>query len=184
MLLGHEACCMGNESSNSSEPEIVEEDSEEEINEMLPEGVHYDSSTGTLNIKGNEFDVDKKLTIIKSRAKDKGPATVALTMGGVTAGLLISGPFLGVGAATSAGLIGALYDKGYIEFTEEGRIELNIHDDSEVEEFDPFEKYDSHWYEPESDEYEYAVRLPNEDLRYFKTQNGAAERIIKEYHSD
>ena len=107
-------------------------------------------------------------------------------MSGVTLGLLISGPFAGVAGATAAGLIGAMYDRGYLEFTDDG-IRLTIGeepeyvDPDEVEVTDPFEEYDDRWYKPDSDKYVRTVILPDGDKRYYKTTEGAANRLIKEY---
>lgn len=44
-----------------------------------------------------------------------------------------------------------------------------------------FQKHSEHWYEPDSKQHEYAVRLPNGERKYYKTQDGAAKRLRSEY---
>lgn len=45
-----------------------------------------------------------------------------------------------------------------------------------------FDRYDEHWYRPDGQKYEFAVRLPgHDDTKYYKTQDGAADRLRKEY---
>lgn len=45
-----------------------------------------------------------------------------------------------------------------------------------------FERHHEHWYRPDSKENDFAVRLPqNEGTKYYKTQDGAASRLRKEY---
>jgi polyphosphate kinase len=45
----------------------------------------------------------------------------------------------------------------------------------------PLERYDDHWYAPASDIYEYAVRTPDGDRRYLKTETGAVELLERLY---
>ena len=45
-----------------------------------------------------------------------------------------------------------------------------------------FKRYSDKWYTPDSDKgYEYAVRLKDGDVKYYKTADGAAGRLSKEY---
>jgi polyphosphate kinase len=45
-----------------------------------------------------------------------------------------------------------------------------------------FDRHDDHWYRPDSDKYEFAVRLSgHEDRKYYKTQDNAAKRLRKEH---
>ena len=45
-----------------------------------------------------------------------------------------------------------------------------------------FQANSEHWYRPDSNKYQFAVRLPeNGDTRYYKTAKKAAERLNKEY---
>jgi polyphosphate kinase len=41
--------------------------------------------------------------------------------------------------------------------------------------------YSEHWYVPDSDQYAYAVRTPEDDRRYFKTREGAAQLLERLY---
>lgn len=45
------------------------------------------------------------------------------------------------------------------------------------------DRHSEHWYRPDSDEgYKFAVRVPGRDSnKYYKTQEGAEERLRKEY---
>lgn len=178
---------------NDIEPEeeadiVVDDDytSVEKINNRLPKGVYYDEGDQQLVVHGELYDVRHLVDEIRSRAKDKGPATYLLTMGGLTLGLYVVGPFTGVAAASAAGIIGALYDRGYIEFRD-GRLRLNTEDGGEVIDLedakvaDPFEVHEDKWYEPDSDKYVITVELPDGDRRYYKTKDGAANRLIEEY---
>lgn len=45
----------------------------------------------------------------------------------------------------------------------------------------PFDDHPEKWYRPDSNDYEYVVRLPGGDRNYYKTERGAAERLEKEY---
>ena len=172
------------------EPDIVVEEeysSVEQLNQRLPEGVYFDQENQYLVVHGEKYEIRKLVSKMKSRAKEKGPATYGLTIGGVTLGLLIAGPIGGAAMATVASIIGALYDKGYIEFTEEG-LKLNIGEgsgyiqpDEEAKLDDPMEVHADKWYEPDSDTYVVAIELPDGDRRYYKTEEGAANRLIHEY---
>ena len=173
------------------EPDIVVDEKEvsiDQVNENLPDGVYIDEDGQKVVAGEEEYDLIELVTQIKSAAKKRGPATYALTIGGVTLGLLISGPFGGVAIATVAGLIGALYDKGYIDF-DDGKIRLTIGDEAEYidpEELkvdDPFEMHEDKWYEPDSDNSKFAVELPNGDKRYYKTREAAGNRLVEEYGS-
>jgi polyphosphate kinase len=45
-----------------------------------------------------------------------------------------------------------------------------------------FDRHDDHWYRPDSDKYQFTVRLPDsDDRKYYKTQDNAAKRLRKEY---
>ena len=45
-----------------------------------------------------------------------------------------------------------------------------------------FGRHDEHWYRPDSEEHDFAVRVPGDTgTKYYKTQEGAAERLRKEY---
>lgn len=44
-----------------------------------------------------------------------------------------------------------------------------------------FETYSEHWYHPDSETYGWAVRTTDGDRRYFKTLDGARERLRSEY---
>lgn len=45
-----------------------------------------------------------------------------------------------------------------------------------------FERHDSRWYRPDSQKYDFAVRLPGDGgTKYYKTQDGAASRLRKEF---
>jgi len=47
-----------------------------------------------------------------------------------------------------------------------------------------FDQHSDHWYRPDSDKYQFAVRLPGHDeTKYYKTQDHAATRLEKEYSS-
>jgi hypothetical protein len=173
---------------DSDEPDVVvdEPSSVEQLNNQLPKGVYFDQSSQTLVVYDEEYNVDSLLSNIKDRAEENGPATYGLTVGGVTLGLLLAGPFGGAAGATISSIIGALYDKNYIIFTEDG-LELNMDGESksiepeEAELTDPLEVHNDKWYEPDSDTYQIAIELPNGDTRYYKTEEGAANRLISEY---
>jgi len=177
-------------SEDADEPDvIVDEDysSIEQLNQQLPEGVYYDENNWQLIVHGEEYDVRTVVDEMKTRAKERGPVTYGLTVGGVTLGILVAGPVGGAAAATFGSIVGALYDKGYIEFTEEG-LGLNIGDETEyieseeeAELTDPLEVHDDKWYEPDSETYHIAIELPNGDRRYYKTEEGAANRLLNEY---
>jgi PAS domain-containing protein len=50
---------------------------------------------------------------------------------------------------------------------------------------DPFERWDKHWWHPDSDTYEYAVRTPDgESRRYQQTREGAASALRELYGDD
>lgn len=159
----------------------------DQLNHHLPEGIHYDEDNQQLVVHGEEYNIRNVVSEMKTRAKERGPATYGLTIGGVTLGLLVSGPILGAAAATTGSIVGALYDKGYIEFSEEG-LKFNIGDESEYVEpeeaaklFDPLVVYDDKWYRPDSDTYRIAIELPEGERRYYKTEEGAANRLLDEY---
>ena len=65
--------------------------------------------------------------------------------------------------------------------------ELDQSESGEVEEVgrglpEVFDRHSDHWYRPDSDKHEFTVRLPgHEDRKYYKTQDGAANRLRKEY---
>lgn len=44
-----------------------------------------------------------------------------------------------------------------------------------------FETHAEHWYHPDSETYDWAVRTTDGDRRYFKTRDGAEERLRSEY---
>ena len=45
-----------------------------------------------------------------------------------------------------------------------------------------FDRHDDRWYRPDSKKYDFAVRLPDDGgTKYYKTQEGAAERLRREY---
>jgi polyphosphate kinase len=44
-----------------------------------------------------------------------------------------------------------------------------------------FRQYEAHWYRPDSETYDWAVRTPDGDRRYFKTRDGAAARLQRDY---
>jgi len=45
-----------------------------------------------------------------------------------------------------------------------------------------FDRHDDHWYRPDSEENEFAVRLPGDgETKYYKTQDGAAKRLRDEF---
>jgi polyphosphate kinase len=46
---------------------------------------------------------------------------------------------------------------------------------------DPLDAHPNRWYVPDSDEYEYAVRTPDGERRYFKTKEGAAQLLTQLY---
>lgn len=53
---------------------------------------------------------------------------------------------------------------------------------------DPLDRHQDAWYRPDSEEHDYAVRIPADvevydagETRYYKTRNGAAEAIRKWY---
>ena len=132
---------------DEEEPDVVVDEDEmsvNKVNEQLPEEVHVDDEDEKVVVGDEEYNIAELVTQLKSVAKKRGRATYGLTMSGVTLGLLISGPFAGVAGATAAGLIGAMYDRGYLEFTDDG-IRLTIGeepeyvDPDEVEVTDPFE---------------------------------------------
>ena len=53
---------------------------------------------------------------------------------------------------------------------------------SETEE--TLEKYSEHWYEPDGEKHDYAVNSPHwsdEKRKYYKTAEGAADRLIEWY---
>ncbi|MFC7020257.1 MULTISPECIES: polyphosphate kinase 1 [Haloarcula] len=45
----------------------------------------------------------------------------------------------------------------------------------------PLERFAEHWYVPDSDTYDYAVRTPDGDRRYLKTSDGAAAALKRYY---
>jgi polyphosphate kinase len=49
---------------------------------------------------------------------------------------------------------------------------------------DVFETYADRWYQPDSETYDWAVRTATGERRYFKTREGAADRLRAEYESD
>jgi polyphosphate kinase len=51
------------------------------------------------------------------------------------------------------------------------------HDDGDT----PFETHADRWYHPDSDAYRWAVRTRDGDRRYFKTREGARDRLVSEY---
>jgi len=168
---------------------VVEEtySSVDQLNQKLPEGVEFDESSGELHVHGETYKIKYLVNKVKSRAQEKGPATFGLTLGGVTLGLAIAGPLVGAGGAMLGSIIGVLYDKGHIEFVD-GKIKLNRGGESEFIESgeearvaDPLEVHSDKWYEPDSDIHVMAVRLPNGQTRYYKTEEGAANRLIDEY---
>jgi hypothetical protein len=174
----------------AEEPDVVLEDDigpAEDLTNNLPDGVNYDPESEELIVYGQRYGVDDVVSQVKSRAKEKGPATFGLTVGGVTLGLLIGGPITGAAAATTGSIIGALYDREYIEFSEDG-ISINKGNNSEhidpnedTELRDPLEVHNDKWYEPESDIHVIAIELPDGERRYYKTETGAANRLIDEY---
>ncbi|ELZ43423.1 polyphosphate kinase [Halorubrum coriense DSM 10284] len=46
-----------------------------------------------------------------------------------------------------------------------------------------FDRYAEHWYHPDSETYEWAVRTGDGDRRYFKTRDGARTRLRAEYET-
>lgn len=44
-----------------------------------------------------------------------------------------------------------------------------------------FDRHPNKWYNPNSDENDYAVELPNGNKKYYKTRDGAAKRLRREY---
>jgi len=61
--------------------------------------------------------------------------------------------------------------------------ESDAREDSREEEREPavFQKHGDKWYVPDSQQgYSYAVRCPDK-TRYFKTQDGAEKRLIREF---
>jgi polyphosphate kinase len=44
-----------------------------------------------------------------------------------------------------------------------------------------FDAYAEHWYRPDSDAYDWAVRTTDGERRYFKTRDGARRRLRAEY---
>jgi polyphosphate kinase len=44
-----------------------------------------------------------------------------------------------------------------------------------------FDVYSDHWYRPDSETYDWAVRTAEGDRRYFKTREGARKRLQTEY---
>jgi polyphosphate kinase len=44
-----------------------------------------------------------------------------------------------------------------------------------------FRQYEAHWYRPDSETYDWAVRTPDGERRYFKTREGAAARLRRDY---
>jgi predicted transcriptional regulator len=45
-----------------------------------------------------------------------------------------------------------------------------------------FDRHSDHWYEPDSDKYDFVVYLPgHEERKYYKTAENAAKRLRKEY---
>jgi MoxR-like ATPase len=58
-------------------------------------------------------------------------------------------------------------------------------DASPVTEADgPLSQYDEHWYRPESETYEFAVRTPEGDQRYYKTREGTETALVRLYAED
>ena len=175
---------------SEEEPDAVVDESHtsiDQLNNRLPEGVWFDEDSKELHVHGETYDITNLVRTIKSNAKERGPATYGLTVGGVTIALAIAGPVAGAAAATAGSIIGALYDKGYIEFVD-GRIKFNRGDKSEYIESgeeakmdDPFEVHSNKWYEPDSDTYSFAIELADGERRYYKTEEGAANRLIDEY---
>ena len=172
------------------EPDAVIDEaytSVEQLNNKLPDGVWFDEDLGVLHVHDETYETAHLVNKVKSRAKGRGPATWGLTVGGVTLGLAIAGPIAGAAAATTGSIIGVLYDKGYIEFAD-GKIKLNRDGESEYIEpgeearvADPLEVHSDKWYEPDSDTYVIAIELPDGEIRYYKTEEGAANRLIDEY---
>jgi len=159
----------------------------EQLNRKLPDGVKIDEEAGELIVHGHTYEIKYLIDKVKSHAKGRGPATFGLTVGGVSLGLAIAGPVAGAAAATTGSIIGVLYDKGYIEFTEEG-LKFNrggrteyIEPGEEARVDDPLEVHSDKWYKPDSDTYVIAIELPDGEVRYYKTEQGAANRLINEY---
>lgn len=177
---------------NPDEPDVeVEEEytSVDQLNQRLPEGVRFEPDSQRLLVHGEKYDVNNVVSKIKKSAKERGPATYALTVGGVTLGLPFAGPIGGAAGSTILSIIGALYDNGYIEFTQDG-LRVNIGEGSEyiateeeAELNEPLEIHQDKRYEPDSDIYVIAIELPGGDRRYFKTEQGAANRLIHEHGS-
>ncbi|TKX68565.1 hypothetical protein [Halorubrum sp. SP9] len=175
---------------SEEEPDAVVDEaytSVEQLNEKLPDGVWFDEDSKKLHVHGETYDINSLVNTVKSRAKERGPATFGLTVGGVTVALAIAGPVAGAAAATTGSIVGALYDKGYIEFVD-GKIKFNMDDETEYIESgeeakmdDPLEVHSDKWYEPDSDTYSFAIELANGEKRYYKTEEGAANRLIDEY---
>ena len=46
-----------------------------------------------------------------------------------------------------------------------------------------FDRYAEHWYHPDSEMYDWAVRTRDGDRRYFKTRDGARTRLRAEYET-
>jgi len=175
---------------DKEEPDAVVDEtysSVEQLNEKLPEGVWIDENYEFIQVNGEKYELSILVDKVKSRAKERGPATFGLTMGGVTLGLAIAGPVVGAAGATAGSIIGVLYDKGYLEFTDDG-LKLNrgeetehIEPGEEARVDDPLEVHSDKWYEPDSDTYIMAIELSNGETRYYKTEEGAANRLIDEY---
>lgn len=71
---------------------------------------------------------------------------------------------------------------GKSEQTDQGTETLPAGVDEPGGERDVLEATKEHWYYPDSDVYEYAVRLPDrDDRKYFKTEDGARKRLRREY---
>jgi len=49
---------------------------------------------------------------------------------------------------------------------------------------DPLKRYDAHWYRPDSEIYEFAVRTPDGDRRYLKTKAGAETALKQLYNHE
>ncbi|MEF8851861.1 MAG: polyphosphate kinase 1 [Haloarculaceae archaeon] len=50
-----------------------------------------------------------------------------------------------------------------------------------VDERDPLDRFEERWYEPDSERYAYAVRMPDGDRRYFESRAGAADCLQRLY---
>jgi polyphosphate kinase len=54
-------------------------------------------------------------------------------------------------------------------------------DGNGAEDRDPLARYDGRWYVPDSEQYDYAVRTPDGNRRYFETRDGAADCLERLY---